>query len=310
MGGGGGGDIVPGQQAFPLPQPAVHHQLAQLCQVLRLDIQAPPALFDASGAGLPVEVRDAHGGEQPLPQKAGEAFPRDPADNGGEHIGVQAVVGEFRSRLPFGPGAQEAADPVRLRQGLRLGEGHAGAHGEQVLHRHALEPAVEGGASRILEEVRRLVLDGQRAVVRQQADGQRHHALAGGEGILGGPQVLRAVGRLADNMPAAQDHDALAVQLPVPAQLLQKGLDVPGGYPLALRRDPWEGLGDVSRGDRGLFRLRGQEGLGGRADVQYAGQQLEGAAGGGKIHCGILLGGGVLIAPTIPRKTCQINRIL
>ena len=35
---------------------------------------------------------------------------------------------------------------------------------------------------------------------------------------------------------------------------------MPGGYPLALRRDPREGLGDVSRRDRRRFRLPDREG--------------------------------------------------
>ena len=36
--GGGGVDIRPGEEALALPQPAVHHQLAQLGQVLGEDV--------------------------------------------------------------------------------------------------------------------------------------------------------------------------------------------------------------------------------------------------------------------------------
>ena len=193
---------------------------------------------------------------------------------------------ERAARLPFHCGVQKTSDPVALRQGFRLAEDNSGAHGQQVLHGHTPQPAAGGGRQQVLKEIRHLVLQVEDAVVDEQAHRQGDHRLAGGEGVLGGGQHLAAEGRLAQDLAMAQDQNILHVQVLPPGQFLQEFADVVRGDALGLRRSPGKGLLGQAEGQRLFLPVGGQEGLRPAAGVQEAGQELEGAAGGGEIHRG------------------------
>ena len=109
-----GADIFRRDQLLAMPHPLVHHQLAQLGNVLRTDIEAPAALFNAGGASLPKYVSDPHRAKEPLLEEIRELFSGFAQDDGREHVGIEAVVVKFRPRLAFQGRVKKSTHPVLL----------------------------------------------------------------------------------------------------------------------------------------------------------------------------------------------------
>ena len=102
-----GGDIVPGQEAFPLPQPAVHHQLAQLGKVLRLDIQAPRTVPRRASRRRERTGRACGDGAEPLRLLPG-------AGGYGRQGPVLLEVSQWKSVMPMGVNSRSRRNPERL----------------------------------------------------------------------------------------------------------------------------------------------------------------------------------------------------
>ena len=275
----GGVEVFPAEQPLPLPDPAVQHQLTQLCGVLRADVQSPATLFHTHGTLFPQHVCNTHGGKKPLLQEIRQAPAGPAADDGGEQIGIQAVVEEARFR--FLRCAEEPAHPVCLCQSLRLGEQQSGPHSQQVLHRQVLHPPPQAGD--IVKNIRNPVCHCQRSTVNQQAHCQRDHALTGRKGVGRGQQGLGAKGGFAERLPPAQDQHSLHMQRRV-GQLLQKFTDMAGCNPGLLRHGAGEGLGGMPQRQGAFIPRAGDKRLGGGSGVQQAAEQLKRPAGGGEIH--------------------------
>ena len=67
-------------------------ELAQLGDVLQINVHAPAAFFDALGAGLPAGNLQLHGVKQPGAKILHQCLPRFAVQDGRQHIGVGAVV--------------------------------------------------------------------------------------------------------------------------------------------------------------------------------------------------------------------------
>ena len=105
-------DILGRDQLSALPEAVVQNQLAQFGDVLWPDIQPPASFFDSGGTGFPQHVRDPHGVKEVLLEEGKKTLSGFAADDDGEHIGVEAVVVEFCSRIAFQGGVEESLAPV------------------------------------------------------------------------------------------------------------------------------------------------------------------------------------------------------
>ena len=98
---GGRKDIRFRQKTFALPHALLHDHGGDLCEVVRMNIQAPATLFNTTRTRFPEPrvVANTERTEQALAKKFGKPLAAHLAHNGGEDIGVHAVVGKLAARL-------------------------------------------------------------------------------------------------------------------------------------------------------------------------------------------------------------------
>ena len=109
-------------------------ELAQLGDVLQINVHAPAAFFDALGAGLPRYIAEAQRLEQARAQIGRKTQPCFALDDGGKHVAVHAVVIECGAGLEQNICVQKAFDPVAFQNRAGLLESDAACHGDEVPH--------------------------------------------------------------------------------------------------------------------------------------------------------------------------------
>ena len=120
----------------PVPAALLQIKHTELCGVLRAEEQPPAALGDSHGTGLPENPRNSQRLPQPRPQILHQRLPGQFRHNGGQHVGIHAVIFEILSRRTGKPCLQETVHPVVPGDDPRFPEPHAAGHGEQMLHRN------------------------------------------------------------------------------------------------------------------------------------------------------------------------------